>query len=190
MGQEHQFWCSLICQLRSIPSTTLLLNVLGKMGVAGTAFDWFQSYLRNRTQVVAVKGEQSERRKLASGVPQGSVLGPILFTTYTQPLSAVIAKYGHKHYLYADDSQIYVAFRPKDAASGSTIIQHIENCVTEIKRWMTSHFLKLNEDKTEVLVISTPAMSRYIFRIVICLTNLGKPISTIRKIYGDKNWDE
>ena len=116
---------------------------------------------------MAVKGEQSERRKLAFGVPQGSVLGSILFTTYTQPLSAVIAKYGLKHHLYADDSQIYVAFRPKDAASGSTIIQHIENCVTEIKRWMTSHFLKLNGDKTEVLVISTPAMSRYIPPIVL-----------------------
>ena len=75
---------------------------------------WFQSYLENQTQNVAVHGKHSTPASLCNGVPQGLVLGPILFILYTQPLSNVIKHYPVFHQMYADDSQIYKLCRPSE----------------------------------------------------------------------------
>ena len=72
-----------------------------------TVLSWFQSYLENRTQTVVVLGKNSTPSSLRYGVPHGSVLGPILFILYTQPLSNVIQHYPVFHQMYADDTQIY-----------------------------------------------------------------------------------
>ena len=84
----------------------LLHRLHNVFGFVGPVLSWFQSYLENRTQNVAVHGKHSTPAPLCYGVPQGSVLGPIFFI-YTQPLSNVIKHYPVFHQMYADDTHIY-----------------------------------------------------------------------------------
>ena len=78
-------------------------------GLDGTVLSWIKSYLSNRKQKIKIGDSLFEAVILPFGVPQGSVLGPLLFTLYTSPLSQVISKFNVTHHLYADDTQIYLA---------------------------------------------------------------------------------
>jgi hypothetical protein len=128
--------------------------------ISYTALQWFRSYLTGRRQRVIISDTSSDEKALSCGVPQGSVLGPLLFTTYTQPLQVILADIdGH---FYADDSQLYLAFQPRDPSSRDMAAITLQECYTLVKSWMSSHFLKLNDDKTEVLVITTPSLSNQV----------------------------
>ena len=147
---------------------SLLLGMLERrMGVTGMALGWFRSYLTGRSQRVSVSGKESANRALSCGVPQGSVLGPLLFTTYTQPLHTILEDIDT--HFYADDSQLYLAFQPRCPISTNSAVLTIQECFTKVKCWMSSHFLKLNDDKTEVLVITTPALSKHLQPITLQL---------------------
>jgi hypothetical protein len=138
----------------------VLINTLRtEIGITGTALQWFQAYLSDRHQSVKIGSTFSSRRDLPYGVPQGSVLGPQLFSLYTQPLSKVIEVNGMTFHLYADDTQLYIAFRPKCASSISNTMDTIDICTSNISTWMKTHFLKLNNEKTEILVITTPSLT-------------------------------
>ena len=89
------------------------------------------------------------------GVPQGSVLGPILFTMYTTPLANIIRKHGLNFHLYANDNQLYNSFQPGVSVSKATAISCLEACIKDINIWMTNNLLKLNDDKTGLIVITT-----------------------------------
>ena len=86
-----------------------------EIGIGGTALDWVESYLVDRHQVVSIRGEHSDSRLLHYGVPQGSVLGPQLFTVYTSPLGRIIRAHGLDYHPFADDSQLYVFVKPVQA---------------------------------------------------------------------------
>ena len=89
-------------------SNTILLNRLQKrVGITGGALRWFQSYLENRKQFVRINNKNSKPVDLKY-VPQGSVLGPVRFSSYTLPLADLLKEYGVEYHLYADDTQIYV----------------------------------------------------------------------------------
>ena len=94
-------------------------------------------------------------KNLSFGVPRGSVLGPVLFTIYTTLLGRIIQRHGLTYHLYADDTQLYMAFKPSDVISKCDAISRIVVCVTDIRIWMNDNFLKLNDDKTELLIITT-----------------------------------
>ncbi len=112
----------------------LLLGILERqIGVTGTALTWFRSYLSGRTQSVHVNSKSSANHLLKYGVPQGSVLGIILFTTYTQPLQIVQADTNFM--LYADDDQLYLAFEPRSASSTNHAFSPLENCFSGVKAY-------------------------------------------------------
>ncbi len=92
----------------------VLLSTLLRKGISGTALQWFDSYLSDRSFKVSWRGEVSKSQHLATGVPQGSVLGPLLFSVYMASLGSVIQKHGFSYYCYADDTQLYLSFHPDD----------------------------------------------------------------------------
>ena len=102
-----------------------------------------------------INGQSSEQLHLSWGVPQGSVLGPILFTIYTTPLANIVRKHDLTFHLYADDTQLYLAFKPSSELSKQDAKTKLEKCVEDIRAWMSKNLLKLNDDKTEVLIITS-----------------------------------
>ena len=95
---------------------TLLLACMRSAGVIGIARKWFESYLTSRTQTVSLGQTQSDPSELLQGMPQGSVLGPVLFTLYTGPIGQIVRQHRHDFHLFADDSQLYVSFKIKDTS--------------------------------------------------------------------------
>ena len=129
----------------------MLLDRLSEwFGVGGVVLNWFTDYLCGRNQCIKVQGHLSEHRDLNYGVPQGSVLGPLLFSMYTHPLSHLINRFDVKHKLYADDTQIYLSFSKKNQCAS---IDCLKQCLAEVQNWMYQNRLKLNPDKTEFLLI-------------------------------------
>ena len=122
--------------------------------------EWFRSYLSDRTQFVNVNGSTSERHVLKFGVPQGSVLGPLLYSMYTSPLSDIACKHELSFHFYADDTQLYVTFETSSLNDIELSKCKLEACVREIDTWMLLNRLKLNKDKTELLVISSLHLAR------------------------------
>jgi hypothetical protein len=132
----------------TIDHSLLLARMSDTMGVNGTALSWFKSYLTNRQQLVQICKTKSAPKQLKYGVPQGSVLGPILFTLYTSPLGSIIRRHNIDYHLYADDTQLYLSFKLNNINSNISLM---ESAIKEIHTWMTDNFLKLNSDKTELL---------------------------------------
>ena len=99
---------------------SLMLKRLSKIGIVGTAHKWFSSYLRGREQSVFIKGTASQSVPLKYGVPQGSVLGPVLLTQYTVAIAAICRRHGVSYQLYADDTQLYITFRRSGRPACST----------------------------------------------------------------------
>ena len=118
----------------------VLFSILqNELGIHGTALRWFISYLSNRSQRVCIGEAQSTPSELPYGVPQGSVLGPILFCAYTTHLGQIIRSHNLNYHIYADDTQIYLSFNITDSLHA---IKRIEQCIIEIRSWMVSHKLK------------------------------------------------
>ena len=132
----------------------LLTKLKNKYGFTDSVLAWFKSYLDDRSFTVTINKSRSRKCFLRIGVPQGSILGPILFILYTKELNFIAQRHGFSIHLYADDTQLYIEFNPlyQDMPS---IEKKIVECLEEIKDWMTSNNLKLNPDKTEALVAQT-----------------------------------
>ena len=94
----------------TVDHSILLSRLALRFGVDGQVIAWIELYLKDREQFVQIENTKSSVRQLSRGVPQGSVLGPLLYVLYTLPIADIIKSYGLHYNLYADDSQIYVFF--------------------------------------------------------------------------------
>ena len=139
----------------TIDHSILLSRLQTEYGIKETALQWFTSYLTGRSSRVSVNGKYSETHYTRFGVPQGSVLGPQLFTMYIRPVGDIIKRHDLQYHLYADDTQIYCSFDPRNQASLDEACNKLETCIGELSRWMTSNMLKLNEDKSEIILLSS-----------------------------------
>ena len=141
-------------------SHSKLLNCLHyRFGIMGTALKWIKSYLQNRTQSVVLPDEKggsikSGKYPLNQGILQASVLGPILFNLYVSPLGQLCRSHGVEYQSYADDTQNYLGFKVNKSAIREGV-NRLENCLHDVKNWMWVNLLKLNDDKTEVIVLGT-----------------------------------
>ena len=130
----------------------LLSKLTKQFGISGNALEWFKSYLNGRSFTVTIDRFRSKQCYLRIGVPQGSILGPILFILYTKELESIVRKHGFSIHLYADDTQLYVEFNPL-YHNMANIEESLIKCLEEVKAWMSNNKLKLNPDKTEVLTV-------------------------------------
>ena len=139
----------------TVDHATLCSRLETLLGLKGTVLSWFQSYLSSRSQCVSVGDALSDVLSLTFGVPQGSVLGPFLFTIYTLPLTTIANRHGVSIHLYADDTQLYVSFDASSHESFSESIHILEKCIQDIKVWMAYNSLQLNGEKTEFILFSS-----------------------------------
>ena len=151
----------------------ILLNDLFALGIDGIVLEWLRTYLKDRIFRVCVNDTLSDECLMKTGVPQGSILGPILFLIYTIELHYVLESLGVFYYCYADDTQIYFTFESISEAENK--LGAIFNKVDE---WMQSRRLKLNSDKTEcILVTANNSMHRNVDILSVMLGNISVQIS-------------
>ena len=135
----------------------LLERLRNMFGVTGTALGWIQSYLSNRTQYVKIGSEQSSISQVSVGVPQGSVLGPFLFSVYVSPVADIIASFDVQHHQYADDTQLYTAVK---SGVDSESIKKLEQCSRAVRDWYAINGMLLNPDKSEVLLVARKSIAK------------------------------
>jgi len=139
----------------TIDHETLISRLENRYGVTGDARSWFESYLTGRTQSVLIRNYESEKCDLEFGVPQGSILGPKKFIGYTAPVVDIAKAHGVSLHLYADDTQLYITCDPTPESIAAAM-KKLEACICDIRTWMAQNFLKLNDDKTEFLILGAP----------------------------------
>ena len=136
----------------TVDHTRLLTRLEQQYGLEGRVLQWIASYLSDRQQSVLVGRKRSPAVPVSCGVPQGSVLGPVLFVLYTGYVSNIVSDLRLSHHSYADDTQLLDTFKPSEVHDS---LERIAECTQHIKSWMTSNMLKLNDTKTEALLIGT-----------------------------------
>ena len=141
----------------TVDHSILLQRLNSHFGFCGSALEWVDSYLNERKCQVRVGEDISGTLLLNCGVPQGSVLGPTLFTMYIAHLEKIISNHGLCAHFYADDTQIYGHCDPVKAIELSSVVS---TCIDDVSLWMSSSRLQLNSSKSEVIWLSTSRMKR------------------------------
>ena len=132
----------------------LLLSILEKeIGLKGTVLSWFKSFLTGRSQRIRLGKITSEVIIIMFGVPQGSVLGPVLFNLYIRSIYSCVKRLGFNIMGYADDHQITKTFNT--ASQSQVLSTKIQSCFEVVKRWMNQYFLQLNDSKTQIIVFGS-----------------------------------
>ena len=180
---QFLFLLDLSATFDTIDHCILLERLKSGFGIRGTALSWFASYLSNRSQQILIDGSLSMNFELTSGVPQGSCLGPLLFVLYASKIFQIVDKHLPGIHCYADDSQLYLSFCPNASVNQEVALARMESCIYDIRNWMLNDKLKLNDDKTEFLIIGT---SQQLAKVTISSLRLGNsaitPVSSARNL--------
>ena len=126
----------------------ILIKKLNHYGIRGTANKWFESYLNKRKQCVSIAGQQSEYRYINHGVPQGSVLGPLLFLVYINDLHLSIRHSTVRH--FADDTNLLYA-TDKSKPRNRNIVRNLNKDLKSLNHWLLANKISLNSTKTELI---------------------------------------
>lgn len=163
----------------TIDHIVLLARLRNRFGIKDTVLSWLTSYLKYRSQQVIIGSVRSSPVHLEYGVPQGSVLGPVLFTMYVAPLEDIIRAHGLSTVVYADDTQLFITTTHEDRPA---TISQLQKCVQDIKNWTKLNKLMFNDSKTEVLHVT----SKFRNASVLSGVNIGDsfiaPTSCVRDL--------
>lgn len=135
----------------TVDHSILISRLSNHVGIQGPVLKWFSSYLKTRSFSVMIGDLSSSCAPLSCGVPQGSILGPLLFTLYLLPLGKIISTHNLHFHCYADDIQVYLPIIPNAPAALKSLL----NCLEDINLWLTKNFLHLNQSKMECIVFGT-----------------------------------
>ena len=143
----------------TIGSSILLNTMQTHLGISGTALRWFRSYMCECTQRVMVGSDSSANFPLRFGAPEGSFLGPALFTVSKAPSQILMKKYCVQYHKSADDL-VCVTDSPNLPDARERTVKQLTDYIDDVVAWMISRELKVNGIKTEFLVLLGPQQLR------------------------------
>jgi hypothetical protein len=164
----------------TIDHTILLTRLSSTFGITGSALELLASHITDRNQFVSIDSDSSDFTELCTGVPQGSVLGPLLFSLYTTPISHLIQDSTVSFHLYVDDTQLYISFCSQD---NLTALSHLTSTLDSVHSWLSANRLFVNPDKTEFLLVGTKQQrAKLTSSSLIFKGNNLSPSSTVRNL--------
>ena len=151
----------------------ILLRKIQSVGASTSALKWFNSYLTNRYQVVRIHSSVYDPLPVECGVPEGSILGPLLFSIYVNDLPEVPRHCSTE--CYVDDTKLFVSFNLHDS---QRIVQEMNEDLLQVRNWCFGNRLLLNPDKTKLIVFGSRQMTSKLHEFHLSL--LGKDISPVQ----------
>ena len=139
-----------------VPHSRLLEKLNRQFGIEGPLYDWLESYLSNRKQFTVINGKESSKLHVRCGVPQGSVLGPTLFTLFTNDLPSSV-KSGDT-FMYADDTRVFCISSSQDAAC--SLLNFALKVLKELFTWCVINRLTPHPSKCEAMLLSKASLIR------------------------------
>ena len=159
----------------------LLRRLNTSFGIRGRALEWFSSYLLGRSQRILFDGVKSDSFDLRFGVPPGSCLVPLLYVFCASKLFEIIQVHLPDAHCFADDTQLYLTFKPNNPTDQAEAVCAMERCIGDLRKWMYQDKLKINDDKTEFLIITSRQQFLKINPCTVCVGSTDmKPVSEVR----------
>ena len=141
----------------TIDHSILLNRLKTTFGLSGTAINWLSSYLSGRAQFVKLGKSSSASLPCKFGVPQGSVLGPLLFTIYVSPIASLLSSLGVNQHQYADDTQLHISISKHSVSSN---LLTLESALSTLSCWFSYNWLALNPSKSDAILLGTQQRNR------------------------------
>ena len=164
----------------TLDHSTLLRRLNHTFGVCGSALNWIATYLTDRSQYIRIDKHSSDMFKCPHGVPQGSVLGPLLFGLYFAPISNIMIAHGVSFHQYADDTQLYIGASPSNVQAIGDIVN---DCTKAVQSWLLQNGLCLNPDKSEAILVGTSSQLKKVEQESVTVADCVIPFkSTIKNL--------